>query len=222
PPSAAQSPSTHRASTHPSHRRAPHPPTPRTHVRYCHSATTDLTHAPPPASTGYEHPTRGYRKPARRIDPRRPGRRADRPVLPAPLVSARRRRGGPEVDADADDLLAKAKTQLRDYLAGRRRGFTLPTRLHGDETQQRIWHLLTTIPYGETITYGELAAVIGDGITAREVGQTVGHNPLSIVIPCHRVVGKNGRLTGYAGGLKRKQLLLELEEPSAVKEARLF
>jgi methylated-DNA-[protein]-cysteine S-methyltransferase len=129
---------------------------------------------------------------------------------------------GPRVDADADELLARARTQLLDYLAGRRCGFALPTRLHGDETQRRIWHLLSTIPYGETITYGELAAVVGDGITAREIGQAVGRNPLSIVIPCHRVLGKNGRLTGYAGGLRRKQLLLELEEPSAVKEARLF
>ena len=129
---------------------------------------------------------------------------------------------GPKVDAKSDELLAKARTQLTDYLAGRRHGFNLPTRLHGDETQQRIWHLLSTIPYGETITYGELAVAIADGTTAREVGQTVGRNPLSIVIPCHRVVGRNGQLTGYAGGLKRKQLLLELEEPDEVKAARLF
>jgi methylated-DNA-[protein]-cysteine S-methyltransferase len=129
---------------------------------------------------------------------------------------------GPKVDADADELLAGARTQLVDYLTGRRRGFTLPSRLHGDATQQRIWHLLSTIPYGETITYGELAAVIGDGTTAREVGQAVGRNPVCIVIPCHRVVGKNGSLTGYAGGLERKQHLLELEEPGAAKEARLF
>jgi methylated-DNA-[protein]-cysteine S-methyltransferase len=129
---------------------------------------------------------------------------------------------GPKVDAKSDELLAKARTQLTDFLAGRRYGFNLPTRLHGDATQQRIWHLLSTIPYGETITYGELAAAIDDGITARQVGQAVGRNPLSIVIPCHRVVGRNGQLTGYAGGLKRKQLLLELEEPDEVKAARLF
>jgi methylated-DNA-[protein]-cysteine S-methyltransferase len=131
-------------------------------------------------------------------------------------------RMGPKVDAKSDALLANAQTQLADYLAGRRNGFNLPTRLHGDEAQQRIWHLLNTIPYGETLTYGKLAAVLGDGTSAREVGQVVGRNPLSIVIPCHRVVGKNGQLTGYAGGLKRKQLLLELEEPNEVKAARLF
>jgi methylated-DNA-[protein]-cysteine S-methyltransferase len=129
---------------------------------------------------------------------------------------------GHRVDARSDELLGKAQTQLTDYLAGRRHGFNLPTRLHGDAAQQRLWHLLSTIPYGETITYGELAAAMADGTSAREVGQSVGRNPLSVVVPCHRVIGKNGRLTGYAGGLKRKQLLLELEEPSEVKEARLF
>lgn len=126
------------------------------------------------------------------------------------------------VDANSDELLATAQTQLTDYLAGRRHGFNLPTRLNGDEAQQRVWHLLSTIPYGETITYGELAAAMADGTTAREVGQFVGRNPLSVIVPCHRVVGRNGELTGYAGGVKRKQFLLELEEPSEVKAARLF
>ena len=72
------------------------------------------------------------------------------------------------------------------------------------------------------MTYGELAAALADGTTAQQVGQSVGRNPVSIVVPCHRVVGKNGRLTGYAGGLNRKQHLLELEEPSEAKAARLF
>jgi methylated-DNA-[protein]-cysteine S-methyltransferase len=129
---------------------------------------------------------------------------------------------GRRVDATSDGLLAKAQTQLTDYLAGRRHGFNLPTRLNGDKAQQRVWHLLSTIAYGETITYGELAAAVADGSTAREVGQSVGCNPLSIIVPCHRVVGRNGQLTGYAGGLKRKQFLLELEEPTEVKAARLF
>jgi len=129
---------------------------------------------------------------------------------------------GPRVDADSDRLLATARIQLTDYLAGRRQGFNLPTRLHGDETQQRVWQLLSTIPYGETVTYGELAAILGDGTTAQGVGRAVGRNPLCVVVPCHRVVGRNGQLTGYAGGLDRKHFLLELEEPSEVKEARLF
>ena len=129
---------------------------------------------------------------------------------------------GPRVDVKSDELLAKAQTQLTDYLAGRRHGFNLPTRMNGDKAQERVWHLLSTIPYGETITYGELAAAMADDTTAREVGQSVGRNPLSIIVPCHRVVGRNGQLTGYAGGIKRKHFLLELEEPSEVKAARLF
>jgi methylated-DNA-[protein]-cysteine S-methyltransferase len=129
---------------------------------------------------------------------------------------------GPRVDAESDTLLAKARTQLTDYLSGDRNEFDLLMRLDGDEAQRRVWHLLTTIPYGETITYGELAAALDDGTTAQEVGQAVGRNPLSIVVPCHRVVGKNGQLTGYAGGLKRKQFLLELEEPAEARAARLF
>ena len=79
-----------------------------------------------------------------------------------------------------------------------------------------------TIPYGQTITYGELAAELADGSTPQEVGAAVGRNPLCIVIPCHRVVGKDGKLTGYAGGLDRKKSLLDLEEPAEVRAGRLF
>ena len=129
---------------------------------------------------------------------------------------------GPRIDAESDDLLADARTQLADYLSGDRTDFDLPIRLDGDDAQRRVWDLLTTIPYGDTITYGELAAALADGTTAKEVGQAVGRNPLSIVVPCHRVVGKNGQLTGYAGGVKRKQFLLELEEPAEARAARLF
>jgi methylated-DNA-[protein]-cysteine S-methyltransferase len=129
---------------------------------------------------------------------------------------------GLRVDTESDTLLAEAQSQLSDYLAGDRHDFDLPVTPHGDEAQHRVWQLLTNIPYGETVTYGELAAALADGTTAQEVGQAVGRNPLSIIVPCHRVVGRNGQLTGYAGGLKRKQFLLELEEPSEVKAARLF
>ncbi|HKP44215.1 methylated-DNA--[protein]-cysteine S-methyltransferase [Mycobacterium sp.] len=129
---------------------------------------------------------------------------------------------GPQFDADADPLLATARTQVADYLAGDRNDFDLPIALIGDDAQRRVWHLLTAIPYGETVTYGELTTTLADGTTAQEVGQAVGRNPLCIVVPCHRVVGRNGQLTGYAGGLKRKQFLLELEEPVEAKAARLF
>jgi methylated-DNA-[protein]-cysteine S-methyltransferase len=129
---------------------------------------------------------------------------------------------GPRVDADSDTVLSEARIQLTGYLAGDRHDFDLPISLRGDDAQKRVWALVTTIPFGETVTYGELAESLADGTTAQEVGQTVGRNPLSIIVPCHRVVGRNGQLTGYAGGLKRKQFLLELEEPSEVKAARLF
>ena len=114
------------------------------------------------------------------------------------------------------------RPNLTDYLARERDDFDLPVRPHGDQRQLRVWKLLSAIPYGGTVTYGELAAALADGTTAQEVGQAVGRNPLCIVVPCHRVVGSNSQLTGYAGGLKRKQFLLELEEPADVKAARLF
>ena len=93
----------------------------------------------------------------------------------------------------------------------------------GDTFQQRVWALLNRIPYGETTTYGELARELGDPALARMVGRAVGSNPLSVIVPCHRVVGKDGKLTGYAGGLERKRFLLELEGlPVAAEPARLF
>jgi methylated-DNA-[protein]-cysteine S-methyltransferase len=104
-----------------------------------------------------------------------------------------------------------AERQLAEYFAGKRTEFELETRLVGDEFQRRVWELIDCIPYGQTTTYGEMARVLGDPVLAREVGNAVGRNPLSIVVPCHRVVGKEGRLTGYAGGLERKRALLELE-----------
>jgi methylated-DNA-[protein]-cysteine S-methyltransferase len=129
---------------------------------------------------------------------------------------------GARVDTHSDALLTEAEVQLTGYLAGERADFDLPLRPHGDHRQHRVWNLLSAIPYGDTVTYGELAAALADGTTPQEVGQAVGRNPLCVVIPCHRVVGSNGQLTGYAGGLKRKQFLLDLEEPADVKAARLF
>jgi len=129
---------------------------------------------------------------------------------------------GPFVDAASDALFSGATLQLTDYLAGDRADFNLPVSPDGDQRQHRVWKMLAAIPYGSTVTYGELAGALADGTTAQEVGQAVGRNPLCIVIPCHRVVGSNGQLTGYAGGLKRKQFLLELEEPADVRAARLF
>jgi methylated-DNA-[protein]-cysteine S-methyltransferase len=129
---------------------------------------------------------------------------------------------GPRVDAEQDALLAEAQEQIDEYLAGHRPHFDLPTEARGDELQCRIWDRLSVIPYGETITYGELAEEVAGGTTAQEIGAAVGRNPLTIVIPCHRVVGKNSKLTGYAGGLERKKFLLDLEEPAESRAARLF
>lgn len=129
---------------------------------------------------------------------------------------------GPLVDAESVGLLADAQAQLNDFLTGDRTDFDLPIALRGDDLQRRVWHRLTTIPYGETVTYGDLAGELADGSTAQEVGAAVGRNPMSIIVPCHRVVGKNGKLTGYAGGLERKQFLLDLEEPAEIRAARLF
>jgi len=121
-----------------------------------------------------------------------------------------------------DAVLGDAARQLRDYLAGERRTFELPTAPRGNDFQLAVWKLLTEIPYGETTTYGALAERLGGRGLAQTVGQAVGHNPLSIVVPCHRVIGSDGSLTGYAGGLDRKRFLLELEEPPEAKAARLF
>ncbi|WP_115788395.1 methylated-DNA--[protein]-cysteine S-methyltransferase [Arthrobacter silvisoli] len=122
----------------------------------------------------------------------------------------------------ADPVFAPAVAQLREYLAGERTTFGLEYRARGNEFQERVWARLEDIPYGATVSYGALAAALGDPNLAQAVGSAVGRNPLSIVIPCHRVVGSDGRLTGYAGGLANKRFLLELEEPAAVKESKLF
>ncbi|MRG59999.1 methylated-DNA--[protein]-cysteine S-methyltransferase [Agromyces sp. CFH 90414] len=129
---------------------------------------------------------------------------------------------GVEVDPRADELFVAAAAQLRDYLAGSRTAFDLPTAAVGDEFQHAVWGMLREIPFGETTTYGALAARLGDPNLARRVGNAVGRNPLSIVVPCHRVLGAGGSLTGYAGGLDRKRTLLELEGAAAVAQARLF
>jgi methylated-DNA-[protein]-cysteine S-methyltransferase len=101
--------------------------------------------------------------------------------------------------------------QLAEYFAGDRTSFDLPTSAGGDAFERRVWALIAEIPFGQTTTYGEIARELGDPTLAREVGVAVGRNPLSLIVPCHRVVGKNGKLTGYAGGLRRKQFLLDLE-----------
>jgi methylated-DNA-[protein]-cysteine S-methyltransferase len=101
--------------------------------------------------------------------------------------------------------------QLGEYFAGERRGFDLPLAPRGTEFQRRVWRALTEIPYGKTISYGELARRIGNASASRAVGLANGANPLPIIVPCHRVIGANGSLTGFGGGLPIKRKLLALE-----------
>jgi methylated-DNA-[protein]-cysteine S-methyltransferase len=121
-----------------------------------------------------------------------------------------------------DEGFAEVTKQLGEYFAGTRREFDLPLAPVGNDFQQRVWALLATIPYGETRSYGDLAKALGDPGLAQAVGSANGRNPISIIVPCHRVVGADGSLTGYAGGLDRKRYLLEMEEPADVSAGRLF
>ncbi|MEQ1948958.1 MAG: methylated-DNA--[protein]-cysteine S-methyltransferase [Bryobacteraceae bacterium] len=109
--------------------------------------------------------------------------------------------------------VAEAMRQLREYFAGRRTEFDLPLAPEGTTFQKSVWRKLQDIPYGETISYGELAKWVGNPKASRAVGSANGKNPLPIVIPCHRVIGANGTLTGFGGGLPTKKVLLELESP---------
>lgn len=125
---------------------------------------------------------------------------------------------GPRDDGVATEIV----TQLGEYFRGERREFDLPLDLQGTDFQRSVWDLLLQIPYGERATYGELAERLGDPRTVRAVGAANGSNPVSIVVPCHRVVGGDGSLTGYAGGVERKRFLLDLEARVAGTSPTLF
>ena len=115
----------------------------------------------------------------------------------------------PEWQESAEPF-AQVCAQLDEYFAGSRTEFDLPLKMAGSEFQRRVWRALQDIPYGETTSYGEIARRIGDA-DPRAVGQANGRNPISVIVPCHRVIGADGSLTGYGGGLERKRILLELE-----------
>lgn len=115
-------------------------------------------------------------------------------------------------DAEESPLLKEARRQISAYLEGRLQTFDLPYDLSGGTTfQQEVWKALTRIPYGRTATYGDIATAVGNSRAVRAVGMANHRNPLPLIIPCHRVIGKDGSLTGYAGGLHIKKFLLELE-----------
>jgi methylated-DNA-[protein]-cysteine S-methyltransferase len=155
---------------------------------------------------------------------------ADSPVGPLTIVArddaicalymdAQRHAPGPEAFGPPGDPAAEpfatAIAQLAGYFAGRRTSFDLPLAPAGTEFQRQVWAGLLAIPYGQTISYRELAERIGRPAASRAVGLANGKNPIAIVVPCHRVIGANGSLTGYGGGLDRKRFLLALERDPA-------
>lgn len=121
-----------------------------------------------------------------------------------------------------DSGLGEARAQLAAYFSGELREFSLPLNPRGTPFQKRVWKLLVTIPYGTTTTYGALARRLRMPSASRAVGAANGRNPISIVVPCHRVIGQDGSLTGYAGGLEIKRALLDLESRHAAVTAGLF
>ena len=119
---------------------------------------------------------------------------------------------GPLTEDAEHPILVETERQLGEYFAGRRRAFDVPLSFAGSDFQKRVWIALLTIPFGETRSYGEIAHQLGNPGASRAVGAANGRNPISIIAPCHRVVGSTGKLTGFAGGLDAKQYLLELEQ----------
>jgi methylated-DNA-[protein]-cysteine S-methyltransferase len=117
-----------------------------------------------------------------------------------------------------DAAFAEVRDQLAEYFAGSRTSFDLPLRASGNPLQLAVWRLIAEIPYGATRTYGDLARDLGDRSLAQAVGAACGRNPLPVVVPCHRVVGADGSLVGFGGGLDRKRFLLDLEH----RDERLF
>ncbi len=117
----------------------------------------------------------------------------------------------------------RAARQIREYFEGRRKEFDVPLALEGTPHQKRVWKALLEIPFGKTLSYGELAKKLGAPRAARAVGHACGSNPVGLIVPCHRVVGRGGSLTGYGGGVWRKQRLLEIEgvrEPLLARAAK--
>lgn len=122
---------------------------------------------------------------------------------------------GSDGEAETDAVLQQCEQQLREYFAGERQAFQLPLAAKGTEFQQRVWAALRDIPFGELRSYRDIADGIGNRKAVRAVGAANGKNPIPIIVPCHRVIGSDGSLTGFAGGLAAKQLLLQLESPQA-------
>jgi methylated-DNA-[protein]-cysteine S-methyltransferase len=142
---------------------------------------------------------------------------ADDGVLCGLYMTEQRHRPAEESFGARDDtLFAEPEDQLEAYFAGELKEFTLELRLHGTPFQRLVWDQLVRIPYGETRSYGDLAGALGNPQASRAVGLANGKNPVGIIVPCHRVVGSDGSLTGYGGGVERKQRLLDFERGTAL------
>lgn len=122
------------------------------------------------------------------------------------------------VEDDCHPILVETERQLNEYFAGKRQEFEIPLDMRGTTFQKSVWEALLGIPFGETRSYGQLAKQLGNPAATRAVGAANGQNPIPIVVPCHRVIGSNGKLTGFGGGLETKALLLRLEQ----QEQKLF
>ena len=138
-------------------------------------------------------------------------------VLCGLYMTDQRHRPPEETFGERDDtLFAETEEQLKAYFSGELKEFTVELHLHGTPFQRTVWDQLRRIPYGETRAYGELAEALGNPSASRAVGLANGKNPIGIIVPCHRVVGADGSLTGYGGGLHRKQRLLDFESGTAL------
>ena len=115
-------------------------------------------------------------------------------------------------NVEANDLAQKCKTELEEYFAGKRKNFDLPLADEGTDFQKQVWEQLQLIPYGQTRTYGEIAKMMGKPKASRAIGMANHNNPILILVPCHRVIGADGSLTGYAAGIEAKKYLLEFEK----------
>ena len=120
------------------------------------------------------------------------------------------------------EIVLKVKEQLNEYFQGKRKTFNIPLALNGTHFQMLVWKQLQKIPYGKTISYGEQAKLLGDKNKARAVGLANGLNPISIIVPCHRVIGTNGKLVGFGGGLDIKSFLLAFEKEVGVSNETIF
>lgn len=134
----------------------------------------------------------------------------------------RRVRLEPLVDAADHPILDMTARQLAEYFAGTRTVFDIPLDFRGADFQKSVWRALLTIPFGETRTYGQIAQAVGRPTASRAVGAANGRNPISIIAPCHRVIGADGALTGFAGGIENKRLLLNLEGARHAAQSDLF